>query len=593
MLVNPVQVQNASVAIGGRPILRGIDLTVRPGEFLALLGSNGSGKSTLVRAITGLLPLTAGSVSLFDTPHADFRDWYRIGFVPQRASAGSGVPATVWEVVASGRVTRRRLFRPLTRADRRAIDDAIDVVGLRERAAVGVSQLSGGQQQRALIARALAGEPDLLVLDEPTAGVDVTNQQALADALGVLKARGATIVLVAHELGPMQPLIDRAVVMRDGRIAFDGPALTEARGARAPPPRALLPRPRPARRFTPRRAGGRAMIDFLDLFSLPFMQRALIAALLTGLAAPAIGTFLVQRRLALLGDGIGHVAVTGVAIGLLTGASPTWTAVVVAVLGAVLIEIIRERGHTNGDVALALLFYGGLAGGVLITGLAGQSASRLQEYLFGSLTSISAGDMWATVGLAVVLLVVTVGLLPQLFAVSSDPEFARVAGLDVRAYNLLIAVLAAVTVTVAMRTVGLLLVSALMVVPVATSQQLARSFRTTLFGAVLVGAVAAVGGLLLSAGLSFRATVAPGPTIVLLALAMFASTWPIGVWLRRRRRLLSPFPADEVAEHEITDEHPHAHGEDCGHRAVPHGDHVDYVHDGHRHAMHGEHYDEH
>ena len=335
------------------------------------------------------------------------------------------------------------------------------------------------------------------------------------------------------------------------------------------------------------------MIDFLDLFSLPFMQRALIAALLTGLAAPAIGTFLVQRRLALLGDGIGHVAVTGVAIGLLTGASPTWTAVVVAVLGAVLIEIIRERGHTNGDVALALLFYGGLAGGVLITGLAGQSASRLQEYLFGSLTSISAGDVWATVGLAVVLLVVTLGLLPQLFAVSSDPEFARVAGLHVRAYNLLIAVLAAVTVTVAMRTVGLLLVSALMVVPVATSQQLARSFRTTLFGAVLVGAVAAVGGLLLSAGLSFRATVAPGPTIVLLALAMFASTWPIGVWLRRRRRLLSPFPADEVAEHEITDEHPHAHGEDCGHRAVPHGDHVDYVHDGHRHAMHGEHYDEH
>lgn len=226
MLVNPVQVQNVSVAIGGRPILRGIDLTVRPGEFLALLGSNGSGKSTLIRAITGLLPLTAGSVSLFDTPFSDFRDWHRIGFVPQRASAGSGVPATVWEVVASGRITRRRLLRPLSRADRRAIDDAIDVVGLGERATVGVSQLSGGQQQRALIARALAGEPDLLVLDEPTAGVDAANQQALADALGVLKGRGATIVLVTHELGPMQPLIDRAVVMRDGRIAFDGPALS-------------------------------------------------------------------------------------------------------------------------------------------------------------------------------------------------------------------------------------------------------------------------------------------------------------------------------------------------------------------------------
>ena len=228
MPVNPIQVQNASVAIGGRPILRGIDLTVRPGEFLALMGSNGSGKSTLVRAITGLLPLTAGSVSLFDTPRAEFRDWHRIGYVPQRASAGSGVPATVWEVVASGRITRRRLFRPLSRADRRAIDDAIDVVGLAERAGVGVSQLSGGQQQRALIARALAGEPDVLVLDEPTAGVDQASQQALADALGVLKGRGATIVLVAHELGPMQPLIDRVIVMRDGRIASDGPSLSEA-----------------------------------------------------------------------------------------------------------------------------------------------------------------------------------------------------------------------------------------------------------------------------------------------------------------------------------------------------------------------------
>lgn len=334
-------------------------------------------------------------------------------------------------------------------------------------------------------------------------------------------------------------------------------------------------------------------MNIVDLFSYGFMQRALVAALLTGLAAPAIGTFLVQRRLALLGDGIGHVAVTGVAVGLLTGASPTWTAVVVAVLGAVLIEVIREKGHTNGDVALALLFYGGLAGGVLITGLSGLGAARLQEFLFGSLNSISSADVWFTLLLALVILAVVLGLLPRLFAVSSDPEFARVAGLRVRAYNLLIAVLAAVTVTVAMRTVGLLLVSALMVVPVAASQQLARSFRTTLYGAMGVGVIASVGGLLTSAALSFRASVAPGPTIVLLALAMFVATWPIGVWLRHRTRLLTPFAEEQVVPHTVTDEHPHEHGPDCGHRAVQHGDHVDYVHDGHRHAVHGEHYDEH
>ncbi|MCD6640097.1 MAG: ABC transporter ATP-binding protein, partial [Nocardioides sp.] len=194
---------------------------------LALLGANGSGKSTLVRAITGLLPLAQGHLELFGTPYADFHDWHRLGFVPQRSQAAGGVPATVREVVASGRVTRRRPFLPLSAADRRAIDEALEVVGLTDRARSAISRLSGGQQQRALIARALAGQPDLLLLDEPTAGVDLTNQRALADALRVLKDRGTTIILVAHELGPMQPLIDRAVVMRDGRISYDGPSLSQ------------------------------------------------------------------------------------------------------------------------------------------------------------------------------------------------------------------------------------------------------------------------------------------------------------------------------------------------------------------------------
>ena len=331
----------------------------------------------------------------------------------------------------------------------------------------------------------------------------------------------------------------------------------------------------------------------MELFTLAFMQRAVVAAVFTGLAAPAVGTYLVQRRLSLMGDGIGHVAVSGVALGLLTGTSPTWTAVVVAILGAVAIEVVRERGHANGDVALALLFYGGLAGGVLLTGLGGQSASRLQEYLFGSITTISRADVWVTMALAAVVVVVCVGLAPQLFAVAQDPEFARVAGLNVRVYNVLVAVLAAVSVTVAMRTVGLLLVSALMVVPVATAQQVTRSFRTTLAAAMAIGTLASLGGLVISAFASFHAQVAPGPTIVLLALAGFMVTWPLGVFLRSRQRLRAPFPPGHPAEHEATADHPHEHGPTCGHVAVPHEDHVDYVHDGHRHAPHGTHYDEH
>jgi len=223
----PVELVGGSVAIGGRPVLRGIDLEVPAGQFLALMGANGSGKSTLVRALIGLRPLTAGRLTLFGTPIDRFQDWSRIGFVPQRGGATSGVPASVWELVASGRLNHRRLFRPLSRVDRAAIADALDVVGLADRAGDGVATLSGGQQQRVLIARALAGEPELFFLDEPNAGVDLENQVSLATSLGRLKERGATIVLVAHELGPLAPLVDRAVVMRDGRTAYDGAPLAD------------------------------------------------------------------------------------------------------------------------------------------------------------------------------------------------------------------------------------------------------------------------------------------------------------------------------------------------------------------------------
>ncbi len=221
------EARDLAVALGGRPILRGIDLTVSTGEFVALMGANGSGKSTLVRALVGLAPVSHGEVLLFGTPVEEFTDRRRVGFVPQRSGAAGGVPSSVWEVVASGRLTRRRPWRPLSRTDRAAITSALEVVGLADRSGEGVSHLSGGQQQRVLIARALAGGPELLFLDEPTAGVDLPNQEALAETLRMLSDNGATIVLVTHELGPLAPLVDRSVVMRDGRIVYDGAPLDD------------------------------------------------------------------------------------------------------------------------------------------------------------------------------------------------------------------------------------------------------------------------------------------------------------------------------------------------------------------------------
>jgi len=214
---------NVSITLAGRPVVRRVDLRVAVGDFVTLLGVNGSGKSTLVRACVGLLPLASGTVTIFGSAVGSLRDRRRIGYVPQRATASSGVPATVDEVIMTGRLAHRRLAGWPTRSDRDAVAAALHQVGLTERADDSVARLSGGQQQRVLIARALAGGADLLVLDEPTAGVDAGTQAVLASVLEDLVAQGVTVLLVAHELGPLASLVDRAVVLRDGRVLFDGP----------------------------------------------------------------------------------------------------------------------------------------------------------------------------------------------------------------------------------------------------------------------------------------------------------------------------------------------------------------------------------
>ncbi|MFG1870385.1 metal ABC transporter ATP-binding protein [Micromonospora arborensis] len=229
-----ITVEHGVVGYDGRPVLRDISLTVTAGEVVAVLGANGSGKSTLIRAVLGLVPISAGSVTLFDRPLRRFRQWERIGYVPQRLGAGGGVPATVREVVASGRLARRGILRPPGRADRAAVDAALRAVGLADRSGDPVSTLSGGQQQRTLIARALAGQPELLVLDEPTAGVDAASQEAFATALRDFVGGGGTVLLVAHELGPLRPVISRAVVVHEGGICHDG-AVPDPAGHHAEP----------------------------------------------------------------------------------------------------------------------------------------------------------------------------------------------------------------------------------------------------------------------------------------------------------------------------------------------------------------------
>jgi zinc transport system ATP-binding protein len=217
-----ISLRGVTAELGGRPVLRGIDLGVGRGEVVALLGANGSGKSTAIRTIIGQVPAGAGTIELFGTPRHAFRDWARVGYVPQRTTAAGGVPATVTEIVSSGRLSRTR-FGVFRRADREAVRHALELVGLADRAGDSVDALSGGQHQRVLIARALVAEPELLIMDEPMAGVDLASQEVLARTLEQQVAAGTTILLVLHELGPLEPLIDRAVVLRDGCVLHDGP----------------------------------------------------------------------------------------------------------------------------------------------------------------------------------------------------------------------------------------------------------------------------------------------------------------------------------------------------------------------------------
>ena len=252
-------------------------------------------------------------------------------------------------------------------------------------------------------------------------------------------------------------------------------------------------------------------------FDREYMQLALVAAVAVGASAPLIGAFLVQKRLSLMGDGIGHLAFAGVAAGVLTGVWPVWTALAIAVVGALGVEVLRARGTAQGDLALATFFYGGIAAGVV---LASRSATNtnLQPYLFGSILTATADDVWTVIALGAVIAVAIAFTGRALLAVVLDEDSARVSGIPARSLNTMLAVLTAVTVVMAMRIVGVLLIAALMVLPVATSRLLARSFRATLIGAVAVGVVSAIVGLFAAR----QWALAAGGAIVLVAAALFA-----------------------------------------------------------------------
>ncbi len=253
-------------------------------------------------------------------------------------------------------------------------------------------------------------------------------------------------------------------------------------------------------------------------YDLEFMQHALVAGLAVGVFAPTIGTFLVQKRMSLIGDGIGHIAFAGVGAGLVAGIDPLWMALAFAVAGAVGIEWLRSRRRVSGDLALALFFYSGIALGVVLVSLGGGFDAGVLVFLFGQPLTVNGGEIVSILALGAGIVAVVMGMRRLLFAVVTDEDWSRVAGLPVDAANFVLAALTACAVVAAMRIVGILLVAAMMVLPVASGQLLARSFSGTLGWSVVVGVGSVVAGLTASGVWGL----APGGSIVLVAAGCFA-----------------------------------------------------------------------
>jgi len=256
----------------------------------------------------------------------------------------------------------------------------------------------------------------------------------------------------------------------------------------------------------------------MPMLELEFMRLALATGVVVGLLAPAVGFFLVERKAALIGDGLGHVAFAGVALGYLLGIAPVLTALVTAVLGALAIEGLRTRGGTAGDQALALVFYAGIAAGVVLVSKAGALDVNLFQFLFGSILTVTRDDFWTVLILGVGALVTIAALFRGLVASVLDEEGSRVSGVPVGRLNVVVAVLAALTVAVSMRIVGILLIAALMVLPVIAANRVAWSLRSTFGLAMAFG----VGSVLAGLTIAYYADLPPGGTIVLVATGAFA-----------------------------------------------------------------------
>ena len=530
-----VVVDDVTVTYGSVTALEHASLMLRPGRVYGLIGMNGSGKSTLFKTIMGLLSPDSGTVTVQGQAPSKARRTAGISYVPQTEDIDWSFPVSVADVVMTGRYGHLGITRRPRRADHDAVAAALDRVELTDLAHRQIGELSGGQRKRAFVARGLAQGADVMLLDEPFAGVDKRTEATIIDVLRERAADGATVLVSTHDLAGLPRLADEAILLMRSVIARG-----RRRGGDHREPGARL-RCRPPRQST--RGVMSAYLDLLiDPFDYGFMTRALLATVISSAVCALLSCWLVLIGWSLMGDAVSHAVLPGVVLAYVVGAPFALGAVVFGFLAVGLIGAVRDRSRVKEDAAIGIVFTTLFAFGLVLISVT-PSQTDLNHIIFGNLLGVSRSDLVQIAVLGAVVAVVVLLKRRDLTLYAFDPTQAYAVGLNPRILGALLLGLLALTAVTALQVVGIVLVVAMLIIPGATAYLLTDRFGRMLVIAPVIAVIAGVIGLYVS----YYADTSAGGMIVLVQGIVFGIVYLFspkhGVVVkevRKRRRRPSP-----------------------------------------------------
>ena len=491
--MDAIAVRELDFSYGSSRILKKIDLTVPEGRFAVLLGENGAGKSTFLKLLLGELPIGGreGKILLFGRDIRQFKSWQELSCVPQSGMASyQNFPASAEEVVQANLYARIGRFRFAGKKEKEQVRQALIQVGMEDFAKRLIGRLSGGQQQRILLARALVNRPRLLILDEPSSGMDEKSTEHFYRLLKHINQKdNVTILMVTHDRKRLEPFADDIWLLEEGTMEL--------------------------------------VKTGMEIFNYGFMQRAFLVGLLLAAVIPCIGMVIVCKRLSMIGDALSHTSLAGVAAGLILGMNPVAAAALACITASLGIEIIRRKLPRYSEMSIAIVMSAGVGLAGVLSGFV-KNAANFNSFLFGSIVAISDTEMYLVVGVSAAVLLLFLLMYKELFYISLDEQSARLAGVPVRLVNFLFTLLIAVTVSVSARTVGALIVSSMMVVPVACAMQFGRNYRQTILWAVGLDMIFMTTGLFAAYYLGLK----PGGAIVLSGVAFLILVFTVKKLLR-------------------------------------------------------------